>query len=389
MVDSDTAAAHGLRLARTVITAQAVTQFGTWFSRIALAFAALGTHSGVVLSAAVIAADSLPRALLGRRIGRLVRTTGARRAAVCGLLAEAVFSLASIAALHSSSVALIAVLIGRSLSSALYGVTFQAGLPQLAGRGADLRRLNFISGLVNSLAVIAGPAVGAAFWASAGITAVLVVDAVTSVLAAGIAWRALGTVAWAAQRNSIVRHGDASRKPLIFANAVAVVGGGLFNVVLPSYATVTLGLTVTESGLVFALFGSGAVLVTLLGSLIARRLDTRVAVLVAFVLSAVSAASLAIPLLPFVGLVVMGAGSALRATSVVGFIQERTPDEHLPATIGALQASTSTGLAIGSLGGTAVAGVVSPHASIIVMAAVTVCALAFYLSSSARARSAE
>jgi MFS family permease len=212
---------------------------------------------------------------------------------------------------------------------------------------------------------------------------------VTSVLAAGIAWRALGTVAWAAQRNSIVRHGDASRKPLIFANAVAVVGGGLFNVVLPSYATVTLGLTVTESGLVFALFGSGAVLVTLLGSLIARRLDTRVAVLVAFVLSAVSAASLAIPLLPFVGLVVMGAGSALRATSVVGFIQERTPDEHLPATIGALQASTSTGLAIGSLGGTAVAGVVSPHASIIVMAAVTVCALAFYLSSSARARSAE
>lgn len=362
------------------LSGQGITNLGTWASRIGLILAVYSTVKSSAATAIVVLVDAVPRALFARRIANWIRIYTPAKVFVIGCVGEASLTLLCMVAIHLSVYLLFILILIRTVFSCALGITIQSVTPILFGRGQAIRRFNLASGLVNALAVIGGPIVGASLWQAGGLNLLLPIDALSSVIAMFVVLIPLSRIRnWPTKSNTNVFAPEPrmSQTLLVLANTVAVTGGGIFNVLLPLFAIVTLRLSANNVGTLFASFGAGAIAATMLGAAIKTNVSTELMFRSGFAISAMSMIGIYMSLIsPYLLIFFAGAASALRAVGVMTKLQQISSDSDLPAAMARLQAYTSWGIAIGSLGGAIAATQISPRTGLLIVGILSLSALA-------------
>jgi MFS family permease len=230
-------------------------------------------------------------------------------------------------------------------------------------------RLAFANGVLAAAAsagTVAGPAVGGLVAAATDLRIPFVLVAVTSAIAATLAWTLLPPVA--ADVSPVARSADADRPEttaivtrttlaLLIANFGLMAGFGAFITTFGAFGTTGLGLSTAGVGLLFSAFGLGDILLgPWLGRMGDRRGRRRVAILAclpiaAFVVAFVGAAPT--PLI-YLSAVLAGGGVAAFSACWYALLTVSAPRARRSRVLGVVSALSNLGIVAGGIGSSAI-----------------------------------
>lgn len=347
-----------------LLAAELVSTTGSQMTFVALPWFVLVTTGSVVKMSYVLAAEVVPIALFGIPSGSLVGRLGGRRTMLLSDLSRAPL-MVLVPVLHwtgalSFGVLLVIVFV-LGLFSAPYFAAQRTIVPELFGDDERVvSQASAIFGGVTHVTMIAGPALGGVLVAWLGPSTVLIVDAATYLVAFAI-------VLLFVRAGARVPAGEESRGVLAGVRYLArdrVLGPLTLTVILldgafaalllsmPALAYLRYGKDPHVVGWLFALFGVGA----LLGSLLAMRLLERMAPL------RLAAAGILLTVVPIWALVVRlpwwGVGVALAACAVflplvnapgIGLVSTRPPAALRAKVLTAVMTASALGNPFGRL----------------------------------------
>ena len=246
--------------------ARLVSYAGDQIARTALLIAVFDRHGGAALGLLLIAGTA-PR-LLGPALGALADRFDQRRIIVVCDVAQALLYLA-IAALAPPLPVLLALIAAAATAATAFTPAGRSLLPRLVGRDR-LGAANAQLAVGVNIGFAAGPALGGLLLAGLGLTATLLVDAVTfvasAVLVAGVRTLSRATGTPGRPFATILREGLTTVRgnPVVRAVStgflVMVAFAALDNVALVPFGRDDLGASAFEIGLLGSLYGIGMVL---------------------------------------------------------------------------------------------------------------------------------
>lgn len=254
---------------------------GSQVSRIGLVLYVFDTGGAVANLALLLVLDTLPGALVAPVAGAVVDGLNKRAVMVAADLARMLLMLAILLRPSLGVIYVAAAL--HSVASAFFQPAKTAAVPLIVGRD-ELTRANAVEQSAANLTLVAGPVVGAALLARFGLTASLLLDALTFLVSALLVWRvslrdvgrgeagltaggAVGEIkeGW----NYLVRHPLALHLNLLLF--MALVCTSLWVPLAPFFIRDQLGGSEQVLGWQLGLFGLGAAV----GGLVAPRLVER------------------------------------------------------------------------------------------------------------------
>lgn len=263
-----------------------VTSFlGDAIVRVTLIYvAATMTDAPVVLIALVVIAQLLPTGLLGAFVGPLADRLPPRTLLVGSDLARVVVVLAMIPARHSPW--LLALILLEGVGKAIFETARMSAIPKFVGSHSIPAAIALFQS-TNYTITLVGPAIGGLLIAAGSVTAVLVLDAATFVVSAVLlgSLAVLREVPPAGQghRESYGRALGAGVRGVLrvpslrFLAALSVpvmVVLGLFTTNVNAQLLTVFDLSAARYGLAQAMVGGGAVVASLIGPVLMRRLPS-------------------------------------------------------------------------------------------------------------------
>ena len=338
-------------------------EYGVWVSVLVYAY----EHGGVNVTAAVAVAQLVPAGVLAPILARSVDRWGApgalRRgywvqALTLGVTALLLFAAASALLVYAAAIAAAcAVTVTRPAQAAI--------VPELAGGPDELTALNVVSGWVEAVSVLAGPALAGLLIAVGGPGAAIGAFTVCTTAAAIAVWGLEGGVAVRSpEPGARADLGEASPAGLAvvrsqrgFTELVALLGAqylviGMLDVLLVVFAIGVLGLGGSGAGYLNAAFGAGGVVGSAAAlALVGRRRLAGPFVAAAAVWSLLLMLLGAWPSVLGAFLLLAGAGMSRTLLDVSGrtILLLAAPAELRSRVFGVLEGVAMLGLAVGSL----------------------------------------
>lgn len=342
---------------------------------------------GALAVTSLVVAAALPQLVAAPLAGLLADRVPTRRLVATVSVLQALTVVALVAAVGSGSLPLVVLgVLALNVGQAVANPAWQALVPTIAP-GDDLPRALSVLQTVTAAAMLLGPAVGGLLVGGLGITAALVVDAV-SFLALALVALALRVerrpvhdghekgAAWAGVR--LVAASPILRAMFVLL-ATTLLAIGAVNVAEVFLLTQQLGASPQVYGAIGALFAVG-----LMGGAIAgrRRLGVRASArLLVGVLAWMSTALAVLGLAP--SLVVAGAatfavglGNGLLNVLVQSIVVRRTPEPVLGRVFAALSALVGAGMIVATTAGGALLAVVDVRALIVSCAVLSLVVIA-------------
>lgn len=356
--------------------AWAAVMIGSWAATVSLSVAAYSAGGSRAVAVAVLA-RTVPGAFAGPAIGVLVDRAPHR---LCLLGAAAVGALAcGAAALASPLPAVVAAITVTALATMVFRTAQSAVVPDLVTDPADLTAANVLSSSVEAVGVFAGPALAGlllalagpdlAFGTAAGLFGLACVVLVG--LRTGRGTAPAGPVEGGGGSFRELFRLAPARLLLLLVMAQTVVAGALA-VLYPALAVQTLDADVSVAGLLAAAFGLGGAVGSLL--LFGLAGSRRLGLISSCSLLLWSVPLLVLPLFPSLGMVlgllaVVGLGNVLFDVTSVTLFQRAVPGRLLGRVFGAVETAVVLGLGLGAGAATVLVGLVSPEASVALVAA--------------------
>ena len=370
-----------------VATGRGVSLLGDEVAVLGLMLWASVRGEGPLLVAALLVAAALPQLVAAPLAGLLADRVPTRRLVARVSLLQSAVVLALVAAVASGSLPLVVLgVLVLNIGQSVANPAWQALVPTIAPGDALPRALSTLQ-TVTASAMLLGPAVGGLLVGSVGITAALVVDAV-SFLALAVFALALRVerrpereehekgAAWAGVR-VVVRSPLLRAMFLLLASTVIAIGA--VNVAEIFLITQRLGASPQVYGAIGALFALGL----MVGAIAARRpLGVRgSARLLVLVLAWMSAALAGLGLAPTlaVGAVAtfaVGVGNGMLNVLVQSIVVRRTPAPVLGRVFAALSALVGAGMLVATTAGGALLAVVDVRVLIVSCAALSLVVVA-------------
>lgn len=345
-----------------------------WLTALARAISVLGNETALVALmlrmhesgswavAALLAAGTAPMVLLAPVVGVLVDRYDSRTLIVVSSLGQAV--VCGVLAFTSAPAVVLGLVTVNAVGSAVTGPTFAALVRHMS---AKVARANSLQQGANTLALLAGPAVGGLLPGAAA----LLVDAGTFLLLAGV-----GFAVRARRRPSPASGGSAA---VLFTDRPLAVSTGLQVVLILVGETVTVAEvflvrdTFQASGTAYGLLSTTFTAGVLVGMAVGASLDTtdrilRAIPMASLGMTAVVAAVAAMPALPgvFALLGVAGIGAGVLGVATSTLVILRTP-EHLMGRVQAAVNGLTRTAGIAALGvGGLLTGLLTPGAVFLV-----------------------
>lgn len=342
---------------------------------------------GPLAVTALVVAAALPQLVAAPLAGLIADRVPTRRLVATVSVLQSLVVLSLVAAVASGSLALVVLgVLALNVGQAVANPAWQALVPTIAP-GDDLPRALSVLQTVTAAAMLLGPAVGGLLVGTLGISAALVVDAV-SFLALVVVALLLRVerrpqaeehekgAAWAGVRL-------VARSPLLRAMfvllAATLLAVGAVNVAEVFLLTQRLGATAQVYGAIGALFALGL----MVGAVAARKpLGVRASArLLVLVLAWMSAALVVLGLAPT--LVVAGAatfavgiGNGLLNVLVQSVVVRRTPEPVLGRVFAALSALVGAGMIVATTAGGALLAVVDVRVLIVSCAVLSLVVIA-------------
>ncbi|QFZ21334.1 MFS transporter [Saccharothrix syringae] len=346
--------------------ARAVSSLGSWLLVVVVPAHVYRLSGGsVALAGAALAAEFLPPAVLGPVAGVLVDRWDRRRVMVAADLvrAGAVAGLLFVRAPGDLWLVYVALVV-ESTGTVLFRPAVQAHTPVVVGTGPSLSGANAVNSLTDGVARLVGAPLGGALLVPVGFPVLVVVDAVSHLVSAGLvalvstgAAGAPGTGGGMAEGLRFLRS-ERTVWVLLRASTVFLAANAALGALLVPFGMAELGGP-GAVGLVMSGLGAGF----LLGVPPTRHLVDRVRVgpLVAGALVVTSAgfALLFAPTAPVVAAVVVGCAGSAVLVGVQTAVQRATPAPLLGRVGSVLFAGEAVATFAGALAGPALAGVAS------------------------------
>ncbi|HTU97094.1 MAG TPA: cyclic nucleotide-binding domain-containing protein [Solirubrobacteraceae bacterium] len=347
-----------LRRVEVAFSGFGVSEYGVWVVILVFAFRRGGTSAAGIVAAVQL----LPASVVAPFAARLIDARGAPTTLCGGYLAQAL-SLGVTAALALSGAPSTVVYAGAVVAACAVTLTRPAQaalLPALVQTPAQLTAANVVTGWVDNLTLLAGPAVASVALATAGPGWALVLFAAVvtgSALAVAPLYR-LGQVGLeeedepaAGSVGEVVRAAPGALPALVMLTAEYAVLGAL-DVLEVVLAALVLGLGASGAGYLGAAFGAGGVA----GAMVALTLVGRHRLATPLLLagSAWGAAFIAVGAWPAVGAVLCllafaGAGRTVLDVGGRTILHRTVPAPLHGRVFGVLEGVETFGLAVGSL----------------------------------------
>ncbi|MDR6971228.1 MFS transporter [Leifsonia shinshuensis] len=365
-----------------VWSAGLVSDTGDWLLRIALPLFALSATGSALGASTVFLVELVPMLLVGSFLGVLVDRWDHRRTIVIVAVLQGLFLLPLLAASADRMGIVYAVAAVEAVLGAVINPARQAMTPQLVGAD-QLARANALIAVSDNLARLIGSPLGGLSFALWGLPGVVVADAASYVITAGLValsrphplgvdgadeTGADGEPAVAVERRILREWADgialiARSGTLRILALIAALGGvaqGLFLVLFLVYVTQNLGAGDTGAGVIRGVQAIGGVLGGLVTGLLARRLGPRSLIgggyLVFGMLSLLTwnLAPFTTALWVYCGLfIAMGLPGVTTATGEITLVQTEVPPRALGRVIAAVTtldgAAQALGLLLGGL----------------------------------------
>lgn len=359
-----------------VWTAGLVSDTGDWLLMIALPLFALSATGSALGASTVFLVELVPMLLVGSFLGVLVDRWDHRRTIVVVALLQGLLLLPLLAASADRMGIVYAVAAVEAVLGAIINPARQAMIPQLVGAD-QLARGNALVAVSDSLARLIGSPLGGLSFALWGLPGVVIADAATYLVTAGLVALSRPHPApalegeepaaaaerrilreWVEGLALIVRFG--TLRTLAVIAALGGVAQGLFLVLFLVYVTQNLGAGDTGAGIIRGVQAIGGVLGGLVTGLLARRLGPRSLIgggyLVFGMLSLLTwnLAPFTTALWVYAGLfIAMGLPGVTTATGEITLVQTTVPPRALGRVIAAMTtldgAAQAVGLLIGGL----------------------------------------
>lgn len=337
---------------------------------------------------ALVVAAALPQLLAAPLAGLLADRLPTRRLVVAVSVLQSLVVLALVAAVGSGSLPLVVLgVLALNVGQAVANPAWQALVPTIAP-GDDLPRALSVLQTVTAAAMLLGPAVGGLLVGGLGISAALVVDAVSflALAAVGLALRVeRRPEPEAAQEKGAAWAGVqlVARTPLLRAMfvllATTLLAVGAVNVAEVFLLTQRLGATAEVYGAIGALFALGL----MVGAVAARRpLGVRASArLLVGVLAWMSTALVVLGLAPTLAIAgaatfAVGIGNGLLNVLVQSIVVRRTPEPVLGRVFAALSALVGAGLIVATTAGGALLAVIDVRTVIVSCAVLSLVVIA-------------
>ena len=331
---------------------------------------------GPLAVTALVVAAALPQLVAAPLAGLLADRVPTRRLVSTVSVLQSLVVLALVAAVASGSLPLVVLgVLALNVGQAVANPAWQALVPTIAP-GDDLPRALSVLQTVTATAMLLGPAVGGLLVGALGISAALLVDAV-SFLALALVALALRVerrphadepekgAAWAGIR--LVAASPLLRAMFVLL-ATTLLAIGAVNVAEVFLLTQRLGASAQVYGAIGALFALGLMLGATLGR---RRLGVRASArLLVGVLAWMSSALVVLGLAPTLAVAgaatfAVGAGNGLLNVLVQSIVVRRTPEPVLGRVFAALSALVGAGMIVATTAGGALLAVVDVRALIV------------------------
>lgn len=282
-------AALGNDVFRRVFVGAFLSNIGSWMQNVVLGALAYDLTRSPTFVGVLLFAQLGPLLLFSMIGGALADAFDRRRLLVTVAVTQGILSLALAWVARGadpSKVALVAIVFLIGVGQAVFGPTYGALLPQLAGPQNLAGAISLNSAQMNGSRVI-GPAIGAAIFARWGADVVFVINALSYLL---VIWSLLTVRLPPPAPDRSGRHGirrllggiQVARQDAVVGRCLRVIG--LYSLLalpfigqLPTLADVNLGIGAksSEYGLLYAAFGTGALVGALsIGTVLAdRRLE--------------------------------------------------------------------------------------------------------------------
>lgn len=353
-----------------LLSARIISVIGDTVATVAIPWFVLQTTGSATKTGLAAAVTVLPMVLAGVFGGTLVDRVGLKQTSIIADVTSGV-TIALIPLLHHTVgltywQLLLLAFLGALLDAP--GRSARAGLMPDVAEAADIRleRANSAFGSARNAANLIGPLLAGVLVAALGPSNVLWVDAATFAISAALIAVAVPSSSRCSEqpnrRGSYFTELRAGVRFLgqqqlilaliVIAALVNFVLSPLYSVVLPVYADQVFGSPVSL-GLMFASFGGGELVGTVLYGVMAHRLPRWATFTGAFLVTAIPLAALALlPDLPITVLFLATAGFALGPTNPIldTLFQERTPPQMRGRVFGLLNAVASAATPVGMLG---------------------------------------
>jgi len=330
-------------------------EWGVWIAMLVFAY----DHGGATTAGLVAFVQLVPAALLAPWTSSLADRYPPARVLAAGYVVQAVAMGATAATLLADGPPLLAYVLS---GAAVIGVTVTrptqaALLPALARSPDELTATNVVSGWIESVAILAAPALTGVLLAVGSPGTVFAVMSALTFAGAFLVSRVDGPAAPAREADaashalSVMREEPAARL-LVGVLAAQYVLIGALDVLFVVLALAVLDLGSSGAGYLIAAFGAGGVLgVAGTATLVGRR---RLAPPLALGGAVFSGAFIVIGLWPSTAVTVVlvvaaGAGRSLLDVAGRTLLQRVAPPEALGGVFGVLEAGSMAGLALGSL----------------------------------------
>lgn len=353
-----------------LLSARIISLIGDTVATIAIPWFVLQTTGSATKTGLAAAATVFPMVLAGIFGGALVDRAGLKRTSIVADITSGI-TIALIPLLHhtiglSFGMLLVLAFLGALLDAP--GRSARAGLmPDLAAlANMRLERANSAFGAVRNAANLIGPLLAGVLVAALGPSHVLWVDAASFAVSATLiaifvpsphrsSRQAESRGSYLAELGAgmrFVRDQHLILTLIVIAALLNFILSPLYSVVLPVYADRVFGSPV-DLGLMFASFGGGELVGTILYGVMVHRLPRWTTFTVAFLATSIPLAALAfLPSLAMTVLFLAAAGFALGPTNPIldTLFQERTPAEMRGRVFGLLNAIASSATPLGMLG---------------------------------------
>lgn len=352
----------GIREARVLISASAVSQIGDWLYNAALlAYVFHATHSAAWVGAATLC-RLLPFVLLGPLGGAVADRYRRRTVLVAGSLVRLALMLvlAEVAARRGPIALVIGIVALASAAGSAERPAALALVPRLVGE-ARIGPANALLHTVQDLAIVIGPAIGALLLAIASPAAAFVANAATFAVAA-LLFSALRRHVHAAAPNrgaaASVAEGMRTARgtpfvlPLFLLVAMVEFTYGAQTVQLVVYGARSLNLGTSGYGLLLAASGAGGLLSAVFNGQLATSRRLTLVIVSASVLACVTQLVYAgSATLPLALVVTVAGGAGLVCCEVVGetVLARVTPRDTLGRIAGLFDASSIAAMAAGAV----------------------------------------
>lgn len=176
----------GSRSFRNIWLASLCSMLGSQISRVSLVLYVFDTEGTVVNLALLVALDTLPGALVAPAAGAAVDGLNKRVVMVASDLTRMLCMLVILARPSLTTIYLMAAV--HSVATAFFQPAKAAAIPLIVERD-ELTRANAVEQSAANLTLVAGPVIGAVLLSGFGLTASLLLDALTFLASALLVWR--------------------------------------------------------------------------------------------------------------------------------------------------------------------------------------------------------